>query len=403
MAELEPSYQARLIASMIGCEDTGHLALKIPSRLYDVEYKELAEAVHAFYASAKSNAAKDRCLQFLRQKRVNLPEQVKIYLDLDPELTRVDKELVYAIEMELKVKESAAEMLERIEEDDYQSAADILHIYSSAEEPPTDVLEFGETSQVSRTNPCPTPVPAINDLISGGVCPGELAVILGRAGGGKSAWLIGVACHAALQGKRVLFLTLELSQSAAAGRCVSWLTQVPDNGKSSTLKERKKRIASVKTEMAKKGGKLVTQYLAPFSITLGSALRRLEAENFDLIVIDAPEHLRPPVKGDTDFRHRLRAVISDVLHAAGHYKIPVWISWQARREAYGKAPGMEDVAELIAVARDASLIVGLNTDSEGSGSATATMNVAKNRFGPEGKNILFEVFFDTCRFVENRE
>ena len=47
------------------------------------------------------------------------------------------------------------------------------------------------------------------DLATGGILPSDLVLVTARTGGGKTEFLTQVACHNALEGKRILFFALE--------------------------------------------------------------------------------------------------------------------------------------------------------------------------------------------------
>lgn len=63
--------------------------------------------------------------------------------------------------------------------------------------------------------PC---MPGLDELIGGGLSPGELGVVIAPPGGGKSMALVKFASTALLEGKKVVYYTLELSEEVVGQR-----------------------------------------------------------------------------------------------------------------------------------------------------------------------------------------
>jgi len=76
-------------------------------------------------------------------------------------------------------------------------------------------------------SPIPFPWPVFNDITQGGIGKGELAIVFGNPGGGKSWAIIAMAAHAAKLGFNVLYYTLELSETYVARRIDANLLNVP--------------------------------------------------------------------------------------------------------------------------------------------------------------------------------
>ena len=75
--------------------------------------------------------------------------------------------------------------------------------------------------------PIPFPWPVFNDITQGGIGKGELGIVFGNPGGGKSWAVIAMAAHAAKLGYNVLYYTLELSETYVARRIDANLLNVP--------------------------------------------------------------------------------------------------------------------------------------------------------------------------------
>jgi replicative DNA helicase len=64
----------------------------------------------------------------------------------------------------------------------------------------------------------PTPWPSINKMIQGGWGPGDLSIVFGNPGGGKSWMMVAVAAHAVKLGFNVNYYTLELGEDYVGKR-----------------------------------------------------------------------------------------------------------------------------------------------------------------------------------------
>ena len=70
----------------------------------------------------------------------------------------------------------------------------------------------------------PTPWPILNDSIQGGLGPGDLGIVFGSPGGGKSWTMVAIAAHAVKLGYKVNFYTLELGEDYVGKRFDCYLT-----------------------------------------------------------------------------------------------------------------------------------------------------------------------------------
>jgi replicative DNA helicase len=76
-------------------------------------------------------------------------------------------------------------------------------------------------------SPIPFPWEVFNNITQGGYGKGELVIIFGNPGGGKSWAVIAMAAHAAKLGYNVLYYTLELSETYVARRMDANILQIP--------------------------------------------------------------------------------------------------------------------------------------------------------------------------------
>lgn len=87
---------------------------------------------------------------------------------------------------------------------------------------------FGERLE-GRERPLTTPWATVDAALGGGLWPG-MYVVVGGTGAGKTQWAVQIAVEAAAQGRRVLYLALELSRGDLCARVLGTLAGVPWSG-----------------------------------------------------------------------------------------------------------------------------------------------------------------------------
>ena len=73
----------------------------------------------------------------------------------------------------------------------------------------------------------PTPWSEINELVQGGLGNGDLGLIFGNPGGGKSWTLVALGGYAVQMGYNVIHYTLELSEAYTGRRYDAFFTRTP--------------------------------------------------------------------------------------------------------------------------------------------------------------------------------
>ena len=130
----------------------------------------------------------------------------------------------------------------------------------------------------------------IDELMDGGLGPGELGVVMAPSGIGKSWFLSKIACSAVQKGLNVLHYTLELSESYVGQRYTTILTGI----QTSEHKERKEEIVR---KIKNTPGRVRIKYYPPqfaSSKTLSAHIEKLKASGFNpnLIIIDYADLLK---------------------------------------------------------------------------------------------------------------
>jgi len=221
----------------------------------------------------------------------------------------------------------------------------------------------------------------IDDLMDGGLAPGELGVVMAPAGIGKSWMLINIGANALKAGKTVVHYTLELNENYVGQRYDSVLTGI----NAQTLKNHQD---TVEERMRSLTGELIVKHFPTKSVSVLGLKAHLEktimmGQTPDLVIVDYGDLLKINTKKD---RHEaLEELYEELRGMAGEYEIPVWTASQAGRSALE-----EDVIEADKIAGAygkvmvADFLMSLSRKVEDKMSGTGRGHVIKNRFGPDG-------------------
>jgi replicative DNA helicase len=235
---------------------------------------------------------------------------------------------------------------------------------------------FSETTRKT----VPTGWDVIDDLMDGGLGPGELGVFVAPAGIGKSWALVNVAANAVKAGKTVIQYTLELSGAYVGLRFDSVFTGI-------AAQNLKYYQDNIKEAIKDIDGDLVIKYYPTKSATVNTLKAHLDrcsmmGKKPDLIIVDYADLLRGVGK---EIRHELGNIYEDLRGLAGEYEVPVWTASQANRSALeDDVIGAEKIAESYSKIMTADFVLSLSRKIEDKIAGTGRWHVIKNRFGPDG-------------------
>ena len=221
----------------------------------------------------------------------------------------------------------------------------------------------------------------IDDLMDGGLAPGELGVVMAPAGIGKSWLLINIGANAVKDGKTVIHYTLELNENYVGQRYDSVFTGIP----AQNLKNYREDIES---KMLTLKGDLIVKYFPTKSIGVMGLKAHIEktmmlGKKPDLVIVDYGDLLKVNIKKDK--HEALEDLYEELRGMAGEYDIPVWTASQAGRSALE-----DDIIEADKIASSygkvmvADFLMSLSRKVEDKMSGTGRGHVIKNRFGPDG-------------------
>jgi replicative DNA helicase len=239
----------------------------------------------------------------------------------------------------------------------------------------------------------PSPWPILNDGIQGGFGPGDLAIVFGNPGGGKSWTMVAIAAHAVKLGYKVNYYTLELGEDYVGKRFDCYFTGYSIDEVNGHRQEVQKIVDNLK-------GSLIVKEYAPKNATVNTIKSHIQKcidmeHKPDLVVIDYVDYLRAPSRGK--FAER-KDEIDDVFIAtkglAKELKIPILTPSQVNRMGAkdsviegDKAAGSYDKMMV------ADMCFSLSRQKEDKVLGTGRVHVMKNRYGQDG--MTYNVKMDT--------
>jgi len=239
----------------------------------------------------------------------------------------------------------------------------------------------------------PSPWPIFNDGIQGGFGPGDLAIVFGNPGGGKSWTMVAVAAHAVSLGYKVNYYTLELGEDYVGKRFDCYFTGYG-------IDEINKKRKEVETYVNNLKGKLIVKENPPKGASINTIKAHIQkcsdmGHKPDMVVIDYVDYLKAPSRGRN---YERKDEIDDVFIAtkglAKDLKIPILTPSQVNRMGAkdsviegDKAAGSYDKMMV------ADICISLSRQKEDKVLGTGRVHVMKNRYGQDG--MTYKVKMDT--------
>jgi replicative DNA helicase len=260
------------------------------------------------------------------------------------------------------------------------------------------LLDFELRTEEINRNTVPTGWDCLNELMDGGLGPGELGVAVAPSGVGKTWVLCALGAAAVKAGLNVVHYSLELSEHYVGQRYDTVFTQIP----SSDVKDKKEEVLE---KIGKLKGNLMIKYFPP----KGVSSKRIEAHiekmtaagnKPDLVIIDYADLLLSHTnKSDSTYGEQ-GGVYIELRGMGGELGIPIWTASQTNRSAIdSEVIEADKVADSYAKVMNADFIMSISRKAKDKLNDTARFHIMKNRFGPDG--ITFPSKMDTnTGFIE---
>jgi replicative DNA helicase len=231
-----------------------------------------------------------------------------------------------------------------------------------------------------------TPFETINQELEGGMASKELAMVVAPPGVGKSLFLANQAARSVLDGKNVLYISLEMSEDRVAQRLDSIFTYIKQSDLKANVKELETRLEKIQNHGSSVGRLKIKEFPTKRLTVTGlraylNQLRNYENFTPDVIIVDYLELMTNADNTMSEYMAQER-IAQELRGIAVEYKCLVWTATQTNRK--GKEVDVITDAELAdsyGKIRVCDLAFSINQKEQEFDEGKARMFVMKSRNG----------------------
>lgn len=322
--------------------------------------------------------------------------------------TKMIKDEALSFCRQQKMKTAIFDAIEKIKKNDYEGIyKEIGDALKAGEETDDGHIYFDELEhrlEKLKREVIPTGLKDLDILLNGGMGKGELLVITAGPGVGKSFIMAIISSNVILQGKNVIYYTLELYEHQIGVRFDSKFSGIPIDNIEANKDVVRKKLDDLKKN--NKGKLIIKEYATKTASvnTLRMHLNKQLMKNFipDLIVVDYADSLKGR-KGINEKRFELESIYEDLRAMAFELNVPVITGCQVNRQEFNnEIITIASMAESWAKAAVADVIVTISRRMDDKLKNRARMYLAKNRAGKDGIIIPLEPFDIGCMLLETK-
>jgi len=245
-----------------------------------------------------------------------------------------------------------------------------------------------------------------NKITKGGLPDKTLNIALAGTGVGKSLFMCHVAASSMLQGKNVLYITMEMAEERIAERIDANLLDIPID----QLEKLPKTMFTEKVNaIAKKTvGKLIVKEYPTGAAHVGhfrALLKELKLKRSfepDIIFIDylniCSSSRMKAMGGAINSYTYVKAIAEELRGLAVEFAVPLVSATQTTRSGYGNSdPGLEDTSESFGLPATADLMFALISNEELERSGQIMVKQLKNRYNDPGLYKRFVIGIDRSK------
>jgi len=241
-----------------------------------------------------------------------------------------------------------------------------------------------------------TPFDKFNDLLQGGLGNGDLGIVFGSPGGGKSWSLVAMGAHAVEMGFNVIHYTLELGEGYVGKRYDAYFSQV-------SVAEVHNHRDQVEKAIKTLPGKLIIKEYPPKKASISTLEAHIQKcidadTKPDLIIIDYVD-LLSSFRKTKERKDEIDDIYISTKSLARQLNIPVWTASQVNRAGAkddiiegDKAAGSYDKLMIADVA------ISLSRKRQDKVSGLGRFHIMKNRYGMDGLTFNTKIDTTTGRF-----
>lgn len=273
-----------------------------------------------------------------------------------------------------------------------------------------DVKErWDRTYNAEEADKFKTLLPSLNRSLEGGLGEKELAMVIAPPGVGKSLWLVNQAVQSMIEGRKVLYVSLEMSEDKIAQRFDSVATLIPQGQLKDPSAQLKvgERLSIFQKNFPE--SKLVIKEFPTGQATVNTLralmvqLKNYEDFEPDVVIVDYLELMRPVRENQHEYQAQQR-IAEELRGLAMENKFLVWTATQTNRQ--GRAVKVITDAELgdsYGKIRTCDFAVSLNQSEEEFDTGRMRAYVVKSRNGRPRFTVPMEVDYNILKMVEGEE
>lgn len=319
--------------------------------------------------------------------QVSVTEQLKQAYTLEPEDAEYVREEFTNFLKNQKLKNALLESVNLLKDGEFENIRNMIDDALKAGQDKNIGLEYDldvtERYKENYRKTIETPWPEINALLQGGLGGGDLGIVFGNPGGGKSWTLVQLGVLAAKLGFTVVHYSLELGDGYVGRRYDACLTGISVND----VENHQDIIINKVNDLA--GKIIIKEYpIKGASLnTLRAHIQKCESLGHkpDLVIIDYLDLLTGSGNKYSDEKAELDDVYARAKGWAKEMNIPVWSASQVNRSG-----AKDDIIEGDKAAGSynklmiADFLMSISRKKEDKINGTARFHIMKNRYGSDG-------------------
>jgi replicative DNA helicase len=251
----------------------------------------------------------------------------------------------------------------------------------------------------------PFDIEKLNGITKGGVPKKSLNIILAGTGVGKSLAMCHMATANLLDGKNVLYITMEMAEEKIAERIDANILNVSlDELKQLPRQSYEKKMERVK---GKTSGKLIIKEYPTAAAGTGhfrhllNELKLKKSFKPDIIYIDYLNicaSSRMKMGASINSYTYIKAIAEELRGLAVEQNVPIWSATQTTRSGYGNSDvGLEDTSESFGLPATADFMMAIIASEELEQLNQVMVKQLKNRYGDPNHNKRFVVGIDRAK------
>ena len=252
----------------------------------------------------------------------------------------------------------------------------------------------------------PFDIELMNKITKGGLPDKTLNIALAGTGVGKSLFMCHVGANAMLQGRNVLYITMEMAEERIAERIDANLLDIPID----QLDKLPKTMFTEKVNtLAKKTvGKLIVKEYPTGAAHVGhfrALMKELKLKRSfvpDIVFIDylnicASSRIKS-VGGSVNTYTFVKAIAEELRGLAVEFNLPIMSATQTTRSGYGSSdPGLEDTSESFGLPATADLMLAMVSNDELNALNQIMVKQLKNRYSDPNMHKRFVIGVDRSK------